>query len=74
MSKKSRAKNRARKRRQMFASDDPNVIMHIDSVRATLMNMPRYDGYVCRGGVHGDTSYNRRKVKSETRRLIREEY
>jgi hypothetical protein len=74
MSKRSRAKNRARKRRQQFASSDPNVIIHIDSISATLMKMPQYNGYQCRGGIHGDTKYNRRKIKAETRRILYEDY
>lgn len=73
MSKRSRAKSRARKRRQKFASSDPNIIIHIDSISATLMQMPHYNGYQCRAGVHGDTKYNRRKMKAETHRLIYED-
>ena len=35
-------------------------------------NKPKYNAWVCRGGVHGDTSYNRRRAKTELRRIINE--
>lgn len=69
MSKRSK-----RRRHMRFASSDPNVILHIDAIDVTRMRMPKYDGFACRGGVHGDTSYNRRKFKQETLRIIREDY
>lgn len=47
-------------------------VFHMDAVDATRAKMPRYDGFVCRGGVHGDTRYNRRKFKAETRRIVEE--
>lgn len=45
-------------------------VFHMDAVDVTRARMPRYDGFVCRGGVHGDTRYNRRKFKEETRRIV----
>lgn len=47
-------------------------IMHIDSVAATMIHKPLYNGWVCKGGIHGDTKYNRRSNKAETRRIIEE--
>lgn len=47
-------------------------VMHVGSVEATLMGKPYIDGYVCRGGVHGDTKYNRRKEKRALRRILDE--
>lgn len=38
------------------------------------MQKPRsYEVITCRGGVHGDTKYNRRKTKAETRRIIEDD-
>lgn len=38
------------------------------------MTKPRsYEVITGRGGVHGDTKYNRRKTKAETRRIINDE-
>ena len=45
----------------------------MDSLEATRARMPRYDGFAIRGGVHGDTEYNRRKEKRDFRRQIDEE-
>ena len=35
---------------------------------------PRYNGYQCGTGVHGDISYNRNKSKEEARRIINESW
>lgn len=38
------------------------------------MQKPRsYEVVTCRGGVHGDTKYNRRKTKAKTRRIIEDD-
>lgn len=50
-----------------------NVVFHMSSEEATLAKMPYIDGYVCRGGVHGDVKYNRRKEKRDFKRLLAEE-
>ena len=33
------------------------------SEEATLSKMPKYNGFACGSGVHGDTKYNRAKEK-----------
>lgn len=55
------------------AKADPYHVGTIDAMTVTRARMPRYDGFVCRGGVHGTTSYDRRATKAATRRLISEE-
>lgn len=52
---------------------NPYHVGTIDAATVTRAHMPRYNGYQCRGGVHGDTSYNRRSNKLETRRIIADE-
>lgn len=51
---------------------DGDVAFHMDAIDVTRARMPRYNGFQCRGGVHGDVAYNRRRVKAETARLIAE--
>ena len=48
-------------------------VYHLSAEENTIRMMPKYDAYVCRGGVHGDTSYNRRKDKRALRRQLAEE-
>lgn len=48
-------------------------ILVMTSLEATRAQMPRYDGFVVRGGAHGDIRYNRRKEKEDFRRRLREE-
>lgn len=46
----------------------------ISSYDLFKMQKPRsYEVVTCRGGVHGDTKYNRRKMKAETRRIIEDD-
>lgn len=33
----------------------------------------KYNGYICRGGIHGDTSYNRLDEKDKFNKLLDEE-
>lgn len=53
-------------------SSNPYYVGTIDAMSVTRARMPRYNGFQCRGGVHGDTSYNRRRIKRETAQLISE--
>lgn len=57
---------------QMRAKRDPYHAGTIDAMTVTHARMPHYNGFACRGGVHGDTRYNRQKTKAETARIIRE--
>lgn len=67
MSKKSHKKRIVKPRM------DGDRIIIMTALEATRAARPKYDGFVCRGGIHGDTSYNRRKFKAETRRILRDE-
>lgn len=50
-----------------------NTVFHMSAEEATLAKMPYIDGYICRGGVHGDMKYNRRHADAEARRIIDEQ-
>ena len=52
---------------------DPMHVFHLDSLEATRLKKPRYNAYRIGYGVHGDTSYNRRKAKREFLAEIDEE-
>ena len=45
----------------------------MDSKEATLSKMERFNPYQTGHGVHGDTKFNRRKIKDETRKIIDDE-
>ena len=44
----------------------------IDAMTVTKARKPRFNGWVCRGGLHRDASYNRRRAKAEAARIIAE--
>lgn len=72
--KKSRKRgNHSKKKQNNRFRGEGDVVFHMSAEEATLAKMPYIDGYVCRGGIHGDTSYNRRREKENLRRLLREE-
>ena len=52
---------------------DPYHAGTIDAITVTRAHLPRYNGFLCRGGVHGDTRYNRERAKAETARIIDDE-
>ncbi len=39
------------------------AVWSVSSVDATLNSMPRFNGFACGYGAHGDTKYNRAKEK-----------
>ena len=47
-----------------------NTILKKSSVEATLDDKPYYNAYAVGHGVHGDTKYNRNKVKREFEKEI----
>ena len=51
---------------------DPYHVGTIDAITVAKARKPRFDGWVCRGGPHGDVSYNRRRAKAEAARIIAE--
>lgn len=48
-------------------------VMHLSGIEVTRLKMPRFNGYLCRGGVHGDTKYVREHAKREASKIINEE-
>lgn len=70
MSKKKHGRKHSQDKKRFAGQGD--TVFHMDGVDVTLAHMPYIDGWVCRGGVHGDTAYNRRKEKRDLRRLIDE--
>lgn len=69
----SRKRRRGKGRKADKYKGTGDTVFHMNSVEATLAKMPYIDGFVCRGGVHGDTRYNRRRSKDDLRRLIDDE-
>lgn len=61
------SKKRARARRK---APRGNVVWHQTAEEATLAAKPRYNGYACGHGAHGDAKYNRAKAKRAWRRDI----
>lgn len=68
------SKSKRSKKQDKRYMGEGNIVFHMDSVEATLAKMPRIDGYVCRGGIHGDTKYNRRKEKAKFRKMLASEW
>lgn len=68
---KRKNKRRRNKKRRMVVRDDGSILV-MSSEEHTRALMPHYNGWQCRGGVHGDTKYNRRATKNETRRILNE--
>lgn len=74
MSRK-KSKNRRRHRRKDLKprmTEDGRILV-MTGLEATLAQMPKYDGFAIRGGVHGDTKYNRRKEKADFKRQLDDE-
>lgn len=72
--KMGKARRKARKRRQVKPrmTEDGRILV-MTGLEATRARMPKYNGFAIRGGVHGDTEYNRRKEKRDLRRQLDEE-
>jgi len=43
-------------------------VLIISSMEIWEMRKPRYDGFMCGHGAHGNKGYNRRKAKEQFRR------
>lgn len=50
-----------------------NVVWQQSVEEVTLAKMPRYNGYVCGYGAHGDIKYNRKKAKRTLNRQLKQE-
>ena len=49
------------------------AVWHLSAEEATLAKKPRYNGYACGHGAHGDAKYNRAKQKRVWKSAIRQE-
>ena len=49
--------------RKKHKGGDTSPIWHVSAEEATLHKMPRYNGFACGHGAHGDVKYNRSKQK-----------
>ena len=58
---------------QIKKSEDKFHVGTISNIVVTRYKIPRYDGFVVRGGPHGDTRYNRRKEKNRFKMYLKEE-
>lgn len=61
----------ARRKKQKAPKAGP--VWRMSAEEATLAGKPRYNGFVCGSGPHGDLKYNRTKAKRNWRRDIRSE-
>lgn len=50
-----------------------NVVWRQSADEATLAKKPRYNGFACGHGAHGDVKYNRTKDKRALKRQLRQE-
>ena len=50
-----------------------NVVWKQTSEEATLAKNPRYNGFACGYGAHGDARYNRTKAKRVLQQQLRQE-
>lgn len=50
-----------------------NVVWHQSAEEATLAGKPRYNGFACGHGAHGDAKYNRAKTKRSWQAQMRRE-
>ena len=48
-------------------------VWHRSAEEATLDTMPKYNGYACGIGVHGDVKYNRARQKSAWQKDLQQE-
>ena len=57
---------------QLKRSEDNLHVGTISSLTLTRYHMPKYNGFVCKGGVHGDVKYNRPKERKNFSNLLKE--
>lgn len=57
---------------QLRRSKDKLHVGTISSLAVTRYHMPKYNAFVCRGGVHGDVKYNRSKERKDFSNLLKE--
>ena len=43
-------------------------VLQMSGLEVTRLRKPRYNGFACGTGIHGDVKYNRAKAKQEWRR------
>lgn len=55
-------------------ADVDGKIVVMTALEATRVAKPRYNGWQCRGGVHGDTKYVREHSKRDFRKYLRDAY
>lgn len=61
------------KKRTRAGSPRGNVVWRQTAEEATLAGKPRYNGYACGHGPHGDAKYNRARAKRAWRRQMGQE-
>ena len=57
------------RKRQQIKNEGP--VIHLTGVEATLLQKPRFNGFACGYGAHGDTKYNRAKEKIHFARAMK---
>ena len=57
---------------QLKRSEDRLHVGTISSLAVTRYRMPKYNAFVCRGGVHGNVKYSRSKERKNFSSLLKE--
>lgn len=62
--------NKKKKGVSLVSKNKSNVVFHMSKEEATLIKMPKFNGYAGGYGAHGDKKYNRNKEKRSWRKEI----
>lgn len=72
-SKAQRAAREAQRNVRALAREKDGAVWHRSSEEATLDAKPRYNGFACGHGAHGDAKYNRTREQRAWKRQLRQE-
>lgn len=60
--------------RQKAGAQKEGPVWKLSRVEATLQAKPRFNGFACGYGVHGDVKYNRAKERARFRDTIKSDW
>ena len=72
-SKAQRAAREAQRNVRALAREKDGAVWHRSVEEATLDTRPRYNGFACGHGAHGDAKYNRTREQRAWKRQLRQE-
>lgn len=67
------SKKRTRAKRPARPAKNSTVVWHQSAEEATLAKKPRYNGFACGHGAHGDIKYNRAKERRQFNAELKQE-